>query len=103
MTTANTTIRRGRPNMQFHLANDEINNAVHATVRYNAQTGEYDYQIGNKISGSSQSIDYLRRRIMRGQLKDLNTISNNFVRAFALHIIDENGNQTVQYVKRTSK
>jgi hypothetical protein len=57
----------------------------------------------NKISGSSQSIGYLRRRIMRGQLKDLNTVSNNFVRAFALHIIDENGNQTVQYVKRTSK
>ena len=49
MTTANTTIRRGRPNMQFHLTNDEINNAVHATVRYNAQTGEYDYQIGSQL------------------------------------------------------
>ncbi len=43
MTTENTTTRRGRPNMQFHLTNDEINNAVHATVRYNAQTGEYDH------------------------------------------------------------
>ena len=98
-----TTTRRGRPATQFHLTKDEINNAVHATVRYNDKTGMYDYNIGNKISGSSQSIDYLRRRIMRGQLKDLNTVSNNFVRAFALHIIDENGNQTVQYVKRTSK
>ena len=28
MTTANTTTRRGRPNMQFHLTNDEINNAT---------------------------------------------------------------------------
>ena len=49
MTTANTTIRRGRPNTQFHLNSDEINNAVHATVRYNAQTGEYDYQIGSQL------------------------------------------------------
>jgi hypothetical protein len=48
MTTANTT-RRGRPSMQFHLTNDEINNAVHATVRYNTQTGEYDYQIGSQL------------------------------------------------------
>ena len=33
MTTITT--RRGRPATQFHLTKDEINNAVHATVRYN--------------------------------------------------------------------
>ena len=100
MTTITT--RRGRPATQFHLTKDEINNAVHATVRYNDKIGMYDYNIGNKISGSAKNYDYLRCRIMRGQLNDLNAISNGFTRAFALHIIDENGKQTVQYVKRTN-
>ena len=94
---------RGRPVKTFKLTADEMNNAVHASVWFNAATGRYNYTVGTKIAGSAKNHDYLRNRVMRRNLKDLADVSNNFARAFAIHTTYEDGSQAMMYVKATSK
>ena len=98
--TTNTT-RRGRPMKNVRLTSEQIKNALHATVRYNHDTGMYDYRVGAIFSGSAKNADYLRNRVMRGNLQALEKSTNGFTRPLAIHTIFADGSQTMQYVMKS--
>ena len=99
MTT--TTTRRGRPMKTTRMTDDQIKNALHVTVRFNPDTGMYDYRAGAIFSGSAKNADYLRNRVMRGNLQGLEKLTNGFTRPLAIHTIFADGSQTMQYVMKS--
>ena len=101
MTTANTTTRRGRPMKNVRLTSEQINNALHASVYYNHETEMYDYRVGVIFSGSVKNHDYLRNRVMRGNLQSLEKATNGFTRPLAIHTTFKDGSQTMQYVMKS--
>ena len=93
-------VRRGRPMKTAKLTADEMSNAVSVDVRYNHLSDQYDYAFG-AYAGSAANVDYIRNRVIRGNLKSLADVSNNFARAFVICTTDKNDNQTVMYVKKS--
>ena len=99
MTT--TTTRRGRPMKTTRMTDAQIKNALYATVRFNPDTGMYDYRVGAIFSGCAKNADYLRNRVMRGNLQALEKLTNGFTRPLAIHTIFADGSQTMQYVMKS--
>lgn len=97
-----TIVRRGRPAIVPQLTDDEKANAVRCVVIYNMRTGKFDYDVaGGAITGSAKKSDYLRNRIMGGELKKLADVSFNYTRAFRVELIDAYGKYTEAYVVKS--
>ena len=103
MTTATKTARLGRPIKTFSLSDEQLANAVNIDVLYNGNTQEFDYYFGGQKKGSAKNVTYIRNRVLRGQLKSLAIVSNNFTKAFRLFITDENGKTDIQTVQAGMK
>ena len=103
MNTAQTAARRGRPVTQFAPTTQQLANAVNVKVKFNQSTGYHDYYLNGVLSGSAINADYVRCRVMRGQLEKLAKISNNFENAFRIETTDMEGNVTVEVVMCNKK
>jgi hypothetical protein len=102
-TDTQTAARRGRPATQFTPTTTQLANAVNVKVKFNPETGYYDYYMGGKLSGSAINADYVRRRVMRGQLEKFASISNNFENPFRIETTDMDGTVTTEIVMCNKK
>ena len=97
-----TVGKRGRPTIVPALTNLQQASAVRCTVKFNAETGKYDYNVANgAIVGSAKNHDYLRNRIMGGELKNLAAVSNDYIRAFRIELTAADGNKTVSFAVKS--
>lgn len=100
--TAQNT-RRGRPATVFHPTIEQLANAVRVDVKHNQNTGMYDYYLNSVLGGSAQNVDYVRRRVMRGQINALRVLSDNFKNAFKIRAVEIDGTVTTEIVMCNKK
>ena len=103
MQNVQTSRRRGRPATVFQPTIDQLANAVRVDVKHNQNTGMYDYYLNGVFGGSAQNVDYVRRRIMRGQINSLRMLSDNFKNAFKIRTVEIDGTVSTEIVMCNKK